>query len=142
MKRILSLIIGIGGVLLTPTIAFAASNNDVTQFTSQTLGILITFASLVSVFFIIRGGFQYITSTGKPDELEHAKKIIRNSLIGLILVLSAAVFSSLLHNAFLSPSSNPTPDTLQLIPIKPASPSNGLTQVLIDAMAGFLQTIV
>src|SRR6266699_2901982 len=104
MNLFLSLFIGAGFLLSSPVFAYAASNNVVAQFTSNTLSVLITLASLGSAFFLIRGGFQYITSTGKPDELDSAKKTIRNALIGLVLVIAAGIFSSLLQNAFNTPS--------------------------------------
>jgi hypothetical protein len=133
----------IGGVVFAiPDIAFAASNNVVAQFTSNTLTVLITLGSLAEAFFLIRGGFQYITSTGKPDELDAAKKTIRNALIGLVLVIGAGVFSSILQNAFITPSSGSTASTLTLKPIQPVTPSNGLAQAIIDAVVGFMQAIV
>lgn len=142
MKLFLTLLTGAGLLLFSPAFVYAATDNGVAQFTSNTLSILITVASLAEAFFLIRGGFQYITSTGKPDELEHAKKTIRNALIGLVLVISAGIFSALLQNAFINPNSGAKGATFALKPIQPASPSNGLTQVIIDATIGFLQTIV
>jgi hypothetical protein len=142
MNLFLSLIIGAGVLLLSPVHVFAASNSDILNATNQTLGVLITLASLASVFFLIRGGFQYITSTGKPDDLDHAKKTIRNSLVGLVLVIGAGVFSAFLNNAFTTPSNGSASNAFTLMPIQPVKPSNGLTQVLIDAIIGFLQNII
>lgn len=122
--------------------AFAAANSDVANFTKQTLNSLIIFATLATVFFFIKGGYTYITSTGKPDSIEQAKLTIRNALIGLVLVLSAGAISSLLTHAFTTPAlpGNATP--LELKPIVPEDPQGGLTMVMIDAMNGFLQNIV
>lgn len=121
---------------------FAAENSDIAQFTSQTLQTLIIFASLATVFFLIKGGYSYITSSGKPDALEHAKKTIRNALIGLVLVIGAAVIQSLLNHAFTTPGANTNINQISLTPIQPVEPSGGLTQVLIDAIVGFLQNII
>ena len=126
--------------LVTPV--FAAANSEVANFTSQTLNSLIIIASIASTLFLIKGGYDYITSSGKPDAIEHAKVTIRNSVIGLAVVISAAVISSVLNNAFTTPTGNFTSSQLQLTPIQPSTPSNGLTQVLLDAIAGFLQNIV
>ncbi len=121
--------------------AFAAGGNLAT-FTSQTLNTLIIFATLGATFFLIKGGYSYITSAGKPEALEHAKLTIRNAVIGLVLVLGASLITSLLTNAFNTPTGNFTSTQIALSPIVPATPSNGLTQVLLDAIAGFLQNIV
>ena len=127
---------------ISPYAVFAANNSEVANFTNQTLNTLIIIASIAATFFLIKGGYTYITSSGKPDALEHAKITIRNALLGLVVVLAAAVISSLLNNAFNTPSGNFNSTQLELKPIVPAEPASGLTQVLLDAIAGFLQNIV
>lgn len=130
-------------LLLNPTLAFAAtSNSEIAAFTNQTLNTLLIFATAAATFFLVRGGYLYITSTGKPDALEHAKLTVRNALIGLVVIISAAVFSSLLQGAFNTPSQGTSSAQLELPPIQSVEPSDGLTQVLLDAIAGFLQNIV
>lgn len=130
-------------MLFTPTLAFAAeTNSEIATFTNQTLSTILIFATAAATFFLVRGGYMYITSTGKPDALEHAKLTVRNALIGLVIVISAAVLSSLLQGAFNTPSQGTSSAQLNLSPIQPVQPSDGLTQVLLDAIAGFLQNIV
>jgi uncharacterized membrane protein len=41
----------------------------------------------ISVGFIIRGGFKYFTAIGEAGEIEKAKMMIKNAIIGLILSL-------------------------------------------------------
>lgn len=48
-------------------------------------------AAYVAVFFIIKGGFGYMTSAGSPDGMSGAKTTIRNAVIGLVIVLLSAV---------------------------------------------------
>lgn len=48
-------------------------------------------AAYVTVFFIIKGGFGYMTSAGSPDGMKGAKTTITNAVIGLVLVLLSAV---------------------------------------------------
>lgn len=53
-------------------------------------------AAYVTVFFIIKGGFMYMTSTGSPDGMSSAKKTIMNAIIGLVIaVLSAAIVNAI-----------------------------------------------
>lgn len=49
----------------------------------------------VTIFFIIKGGFGYITSAGSPEGMSSAKKTITNAIIGLVI----AVFSASIVNA-------------------------------------------
>lgn len=129
--------------VLMPTSVFAVSSNaDIAQFTSTTLNTLTIIAALVASFFLIQGGYGYITSAGKPDALEHAKKVIRNALIGLVLVLSANTLVSLLSSAFTNPSIPVDSTQLDIRPIAPVAPAGGLAQVLTDAIASFLQNII
>lgn len=128
--------------LVWPNVVFAAQNDDVSSFTNQTLSSLFVIATLASVFFLIRGGYLYMMSSGNPDSLDEAKKTIRNALIGLILVIGAGTISSIFQNAFNNPYVTSTSSQINLTPIAPSTPQGGLTQVLIDAIAGFLQNII
>ena len=44
----------------------------------------------ISVFFIIRGGFKYLTTTGSSDGIAASKKIIENAIVGLVISMMAA----------------------------------------------------
>jgi len=140
--KLFSLLGVLATFLLWASPAYAQSNSDVANFTNQTLNTLIIFATLGTVFFLVKGGYTYITSTGKPDALESAKTTIRNALIGLVLVLSAGLISTLLTSAFTTPVVPTSTTPLVLAPIIPEEPPGGLTQVILDAVNGFLQNVV
>lgn len=127
--------------LNVPTV-FAAENTDVAQFTTNSLNVLVLLGSLASTVFLIKGGYTYITSSGNPEALVIAKKTIRNALIGLILIIAASTISSLLNHAFTTPSNTISTNTISLQPIQPAEPQDGITQTMIDAVAGFMQNII
>ncbi len=129
--------------VLIPSPVFASTNNvEIAQFSSTAINTLTVIASLIATFFLIQGGYIYITSAGKPDDVESAKKTIRNALIGLILVLSANTISSLLNGAFTTPGVSVTGSSLNLTPLEPVAQTGGLAQVLTDAIASLLQNIV
>lgn len=130
--------------LLSPSVAFAATDvpAEVTSFTSDALSIITIVSAAAAVFFLIRGGYIYITSTGKPDALEDAKKTIRNSLIGLVVVFAASSIVSFLSGALVGDGGSTTTSNLPITQIESVAPSDGLTQVLIDAVNGFIQNIV
>jgi hypothetical protein len=130
--------------LFSPSIVFAASSapSEVTTFTSGALSTITIIAVAAVVVFLIRGGYLYITSSGKPEALEDAKKTIRNALIGLVIVLAASALVSLLTGALIGNNGGTTTSTLPITQIESVAPSGGLTQVLIDAVNGFIQNIV
>lgn len=129
--------------LLAPSSALALEQYpEIQSFTGDLLSNLSILASVFVVFFLIRGGYLYITSSGNPEALENAKRTIRNALIGLVLVLSASAFSSILTTSFTTPSPGTETSQIQLAPLETVEPESGLTQVLTEAIAGFLKNII
>lgn len=112
------------------------------DYVTPTIHVLAALASIACVFFIVNAGYQYMTSSGQPDRLDHAKHILKNALLGLIIVLAAATLVSILSNAYGSPHdvNNATLPNLQAIP--PNNVSNGLVDILIKAVTGFLNNII
>ncbi|QQS21792.1 hypothetical protein IPM09_04750 [Candidatus Saccharibacteria bacterium] len=51
---------------------------------------LLVVVAYVTIFFIIKGGFGYITAAGSPEGMSSAKKTITNALIGMVISLLAA----------------------------------------------------
>jgi hypothetical protein len=115
---------------------------DIVTYTNNTLQIITITSTAAAVFFLIRAGYLYITSTGNPQALESAKKTIRNALIGLTLVLAANVVTSVFKNSLNGGAGSGSGTSIEMVNIDTVEPSDGLTQVLIDAVAGFIQNIV
>ncbi len=112
------------------------------NYVAPTIKMLAALASIACVFFLVNGGYQYMTSRGNPEGLEQAKRIIRNALIGLVLVFAAATLTTILTGAYGDPAgtSNATLPNLQAI--EPEAPSNGLVDVIIKAVTGFLNNVI
>lgn len=130
--------------LFSPSVVYAATSapSEVTAFTGDALSLITMISAAAAVFFLIRGGYVYITSSGKPDALEDAKKTIRNALIGLVIILASSAFVSLLTGALIGYTGGTSTATLPITQIESVAPRDGLTQVLIDAVNGFIQNIV
>jgi hypothetical protein len=60
--------------------------------------ILLRIAGMVTVGFIIYGGFRYITSQGEPDALKQAQGTIINALIGMTITILAVTIVSFIGN--------------------------------------------
>lgn len=123
-------------------VAAIGTSLEITNFTSDTLRIITTLASLAAVFFLVKGGFGYITSSGNPEGLEDAKKTIRNALIGLTVVLASGLIVSVFRNAVNSVPPTGSGSAISITQIVPEKPAEGLTQVLIDAVSSFIQNVV
>ncbi len=128
--------------LLSGQYSFAATSSAITDYTSSTVQFLTIIASAAALFFLVKGGYLYMTSSGKPEALESAKRTIKNALLGLILVIGASFIVSSLTGIYATASGSGSSGAVALQDIVPNKPSDGLTQVLIDAVNGFLQNLV
>lgn len=126
------------GVFADSSAAIATMRNYVTPTLFMFAGI----ASIACTFFIVQGGYLYMTSAGKPDALDHAKRVMRNAVIGLVIVFAATAITSILANAYGNPAHGVQSSLPSLNAITPAAPSNGLVEVLINAVVGFLNAII
>jgi len=53
---------------------------------------------IIAVLIILYGGYVYMTSAGNPEKIEQAKKILRNAIIGLLIILSSFAIVSFILN--------------------------------------------
>lgn len=142
--KLLGLIISTLTLLFIASPVYASANapSQVVDFTRGALSVILIISAASAAFFLIRGGYLYITSTGKPEALEEAKKTIKNTMLGLVLVLAASSIISLLSGALVGGSTGTDVANLPVAQIESAQPRDGLAQVLIDAVNGFIQNIV
>ena len=112
------------------------------QYVTPTMQTLVALASIASVFFIVYGGMLYMSSRGNPEKLDQAKRVLKNALIGLVIVLGAGTLTAILTGA-MGHAVNPNSATLpNLQPITPASPGSGLIEIIINAVTGLLNNII
>lgn len=65
------------------------SANDPRVIATRIINIAMLVLGLIAVGLVIGGGFIWMTSNGQEDKIETAKKILKNGVIGLIIILSA-----------------------------------------------------
>jgi len=115
-------------LLLTPTIIFAAESNiqNLTETAGREAGfnvdepartgvatiagiIVRAFLSLLGILFIvytIYGGYLWMTAAGNEERVTSAKSIIRNGIIGLLVIFSAAAIFTFIGNALIGTDSS------------------------------------
>ncbi|MCL4357944.1 TrbC/VirB2 family protein [Patescibacteria group bacterium] len=72
-----------------------AQMGQVDSFIRSVITALTGIAGLVATGFFVLGGFKYITSSGNPHNLEHAKRTIVFSALGLAIAIAAFVLSNI-----------------------------------------------
>ncbi len=119
-----------------------AASNVMRSFVTPVVGTLIGIASIAVVFFLVNGGIQFMTSSGNPEKLEHAKKVIRNAIIGLVLVIAAGTLTAILSHAYSGAGPVATEKLPQLVSIQQPPAANGLVEAMINAVMGFLKAVI
>lgn len=121
---------------------FAVVNADVQNYLRPIMFSLVGLAGVVSAFFIVQGGIEYMTSSGKPEKLEHAKKILRNALIGLVMVIGAATLTAILTSAYQDSGGTSIENIPSLTPVETDTGGGGITEVLINSIIGLFKHII
>ncbi len=127
--------------MLTMFADASAASNAMREFVLPLMGKLIILASAVAVFFIAYGGIQHITSSGDPEKLDTAKRIIRNALIGLVIVIAAGVLTGILNHAY-NEKTGPMSEHLPAIQEVQTKPVSGSAAVILDAMMNIFRHLV
>lgn len=120
----------------------SAASQVMHSFLTPVIATLCALASLACVFFLVHGGVMYMTSAGKPERLEQGKRIIRNALVGLVLVLAAASLTAILTHAYASSGAVPTEKFPELKAINTPKDNGNVWDVMMKAAIKFLQHIV
>ena len=130
------------GVLWPVKVWGAETGSEVSKFSQDTLSIILTIAGAAESFFLIKGGYGYMTSSGKPEKLEAAKRTIRNAIAGLVLILASVVLISIFDKSLSSGTDTGSRDQIEISQVETVSPNDGLTQILIDAVSAFMENII
>lgn len=81
------------------------------EIIGQVISLILAFLGVIFLILMIYGGYIWMLARGNEQEIEKAKSIIRNALIGLIVVLAAyAITFLLMSNIFISPYENYMPN--------------------------------
>ncbi len=133
---------GLAAMSLSLMADTSSASSVMHSYVTPIMRTLCAIASVVCVFFIVNGGIAYITSSGKPENLEHAKRALRSAIVGLVIVLAAGMMTEILTHAYATSSAASNANLPQLQAISPDKVSNGLVAVLIKAITGLLNNII
>ncbi|MCF7860200.1 pilin, partial [Patescibacteria group bacterium] len=69
---------------------------------ARIINIVLLFLGVIAVGLIIYAGFIWMTSAGNDEKVEEAKKILKNAVIGLIIILSSWGIATFILNRLIS----------------------------------------
>lgn len=128
--------------LHAPALNLAVANPDIQSYLQPIMLSLIGLAGVVSTFFLITAGISYMGSRGDPEKLEHAKKVLKNAVIGLVIVIAAGTITAILSNAYQGGGTTTIENIPSLSPVDVGSSGGGLTDVLLKAIIGLFKNII
>jgi len=122
MKKIIFTLISLS-ILFTPSYVLAANNKSTSGFlevekqtdafvksshlntevtlagtVSTLLGIFLGFLGMIFLVFTVYAGFLWMTAQGSEDQINKAKGILKNSIIGLIIVVASYAITYFVFN--------------------------------------------
>lgn len=74
------------------------SAQDLPTLLLYIINVLLFFAGIIAVLFIIIGGFWYITAQGNDEQAEKGRKALVNAIIGVVVVIMAYVIINVVQN--------------------------------------------
>jgi len=74
---------------------------DLGEIIGALIGTFLSFLGIIFLILIIYGGFVWMTSGGNEAKVYKAKGIIRQAIVGLIIVLSAYSITAFVFHAVL-----------------------------------------
>jgi hypothetical protein len=77
-----------------------SGKNDVYQIVGTIINTLLSLLGVIFIVLLIYGGITWMTAEGDESKVEKAQIIIRNAVIGLIIIVSAYAISYFVINAF------------------------------------------
>ncbi len=125
-----------------PAMNLAVTNTDIQNYLQPIMLSLIGLAGVVSAFFLITAGISYMGSRGNPEKLDHAKKVLKNALIGLVIVIAAGTITAILKNAYQAGGGSTLENIPALTPVETVKDGGGLTEVLLKAIIGLFKNII
>ncbi|MCK9361366.1 pilin [Patescibacteria group bacterium] len=66
---------------------------DLYVIVGRIINVVLGFLGIVLLFYFLYGGFKWMTSGGDEDGVSEAKTMIRNAVIGLVIVMASYALS-------------------------------------------------
>ena len=95
------------------------SGSDPRVLIARIIQIALSFLGLIALVLILYAGFLWMSSSGNEDKIDKAKSILKNALIGLVIILSSWAIVTYIISRFtgsLGSAINPTFNTSSSIP--------------------------
>lgn len=76
------------------TSAGISSATDLPTIIGNIINVVLGFMGIVLLFYLLYGGFKWMTAGGDSKGVDEAKTMIRNAIIGLVIIVSSYAISN------------------------------------------------
>jgi hypothetical protein len=73
----------------TDSYATGDSQTIITSLTTNLVNLAIFIGAAIAVFFIVLGGYKYITANGDDSKVKEGRSMVINALIGLVIAIAS-----------------------------------------------------
>ncbi len=90
---------------ITAEAAGFAEPKSIAEIVGAIIGAFLSFLGIIFLCLIIYGGFIWMTSGGNETKVLKAKEILRNAIIGLIIIIASYSITSFVFHSILQATS-------------------------------------
>jgi len=84
---------------------FNNNSNNIDNITQTIINAVLSFLGVIFTIIIIYAGFKWMMAEGNTESVTQAKSLLKNAVIGLIIVLAAYAISVAIFSFFINSSS-------------------------------------
>ena len=83
---------------------FNYNSNNIDNITQTIINAVLSFLGVIFTIIIIYAGIKWMTAEGNPESITKAKGMLKNAVIGLIIVIAAYAISVAIFSFFINSS--------------------------------------
>jgi hypothetical protein len=83
----------------------SGGTTDLYTIVGRVVNVVLGFLGIVLLFYFIYGGFRWMTAGGDEKQVDEAKRMIRNAVIGLVIIMASYALSSFVLNQLVAVTS-------------------------------------
>ena len=77
----------------------ADATNDLPTIIGNLIAVLLSVLGIIFVVLVVYAGFLYLTAAGDDEKVKKAKKLLTQSIIGLVIIIAAYAIASYVIDA-------------------------------------------
>lgn len=85
---------GDNAVTIGDAAGISGGETDLYTIVGSIINVVLGFLGLVLLFYFLFGGFKWMTSGGEEEGVQQAQTMIKNAVIGLVIVMASYALSS------------------------------------------------